>query len=135
MRPEKINNTPTIILIIKIKTIQEVKKQKVADDMKGEFKGIVNYGVIALIQMDKGTYKVEELTADECSKLYDEKTALTRCVCRRAERLCVSLMETGSFIDPLVIKYLNRLSDYLFVLARYIGHLLQVEEIAWKPRM
>lgn len=60
---------------------------------------------------------------------------ITRCICRRAERLCVSLMETGSFIDPLVIKYLNRLSDYLFVLARYIGHLLQVEEIAWKARM
>lgn len=62
-------------------------------------------------------------------------THITRCVCRRAERLCVSLMETGTFIDPLVIKYLNRLSDYLFVLARYIGHLLQVEEIAWKARM
>jgi cob(I)alamin adenosyltransferase len=60
---------------------------------------------------------------------------IARCVCRRAERLCVQIKETGSFIDPLVIKYLNRLSDYLFVLARYIGHLLQVEEIAWKARV
>ena len=60
---------------------------------------------------------------------------IARCVCRRAERLCVQLMETGSFIDPLVIKYLNRLSDYLFVLARYIGHILRVQEVAWKARI
>jgi len=62
-------------------------------------------------------------------------THVTRCVCRRAERLCVSMLENNLFIDPLVIKYLNRLSDYLFVLARYIGHLLHVPEIPWKPRV
>ena len=60
---------------------------------------------------------------------------VARCVCRRAERLCVNMQEHELFVDPLVIKYINRLSDYLFVLARYIGHLLQVEEIAWKPRV
>ncbi len=60
---------------------------------------------------------------------------ITRCVCRRAERLCVNMQEHDLFVDPLVIKYLNRLSDYLFVLARFIGHLLQVEEITWKPRI
>lgn len=60
---------------------------------------------------------------------------VTRCVCRRAERWCVNMMEHQLFIDALIIKYLNRLSDYLFVLARYVGHLLQVTEIAWKPRL
>jgi cob(I)alamin adenosyltransferase len=60
---------------------------------------------------------------------------IARCVCRRAERWCVNMQEQNLFIEPLVIKYLNRLSDYLFVLARYIGHLLQVTEIAWKPRI
>jgi cob(I)alamin adenosyltransferase len=60
---------------------------------------------------------------------------IARCVCRRAERLCVQIMEAESFIDPLVIIYLNRLSDFLFVLARYIGHILNVEEVAWKPRV
>lgn len=60
---------------------------------------------------------------------------IARCVCRRAERLCVQIMETGGFIDPLVIKYLNRLSDFLFVLARYIGHILHVEESVWKARV
>ena len=62
-------------------------------------------------------------------------THITRCVCRRAERLCVNMQEHELFISHLVIKYLNRLSDYFFVLARYIGHLLNVEEITWKPRI
>lgn len=62
-------------------------------------------------------------------------THIARCVCRRAERLCVALQENKMFIDPLVIKYLNRLSDYLFVLARFIGHQLKVKEIPWKPRI
>ena len=62
-------------------------------------------------------------------------THVTRCVCRRAERLCVHLKDQQEFVEPLVIIYLNRLSDYLFVLARYIGHLLQVAEIPWKPRV
>jgi cob(I)alamin adenosyltransferase len=59
---------------------------------------------------------------------------VARCVCRRAERICVTMQEQGQFIEPIVIKYINRLSDYLFVLSRYIGHLLGVEEIPWKPR-
>lgn len=60
---------------------------------------------------------------------------ITRCVCRRAERLCVNMQEHNLFVDPLVIKYLNRLSDYLFVLARYAGHLLGIAEIPWKARI
>jgi cob(I)alamin adenosyltransferase len=60
---------------------------------------------------------------------------VARCVCRRCERLCVSLQEQNMFVDPLVIKYLNRLSDYLFVLARFIGYRLKTKEIPWKPRV
>ncbi len=60
---------------------------------------------------------------------------VTRCVCRRAERICVNMQEHELFVEPLVIKYLNRLSDYLFVLARYIGYKLGVEDIPWKPRI
>ena len=62
-------------------------------------------------------------------------THVARCVCRRAERLCVNMQEHELFVEPLVIKYLNRLSDYLFVVSRYIAHLLNVKEIAWRPRM
>ncbi|MCU0321705.1 MAG: cob(I)yrinic acid a,c-diamide adenosyltransferase [Chitinophagaceae bacterium] len=60
---------------------------------------------------------------------------VARCICRRAERICVAMQEADMFIDALVIKYLNRLSDYLFVLARYIAYSMQVDEIVWKPRM
>ncbi|MFP5040404.1 cob(I)yrinic acid a,c-diamide adenosyltransferase [Parasediminibacterium sp. JCM 36343] len=60
---------------------------------------------------------------------------IARCICRRAERCCVNMQEHQLFVDPLVIKYINRLSDYLFVLARYIGHQLQVLEVKWQPRI
>ncbi|MFL9482297.1 cob(I)yrinic acid a,c-diamide adenosyltransferase [Chitinophagaceae bacterium LWZ2-11] len=60
---------------------------------------------------------------------------IARCVCRRAERNCVDMQQQELFVEPLVIKYLNRLSDYLFVLARYIGHVLKVAEVPWQPRV
>lgn len=60
---------------------------------------------------------------------------VARCVCRRSERQCVGMEEQTLFVEPLIIKYLNRLSDYLFVLARYTGHVLQVRETVWKPRV
>ena len=60
---------------------------------------------------------------------------VARCVCRRAERSCVRLQEESSYIEPIVIRYLNRLSDYLFMLSRYTGHLLNAPEIPWKPRV
>lgn len=59
---------------------------------------------------------------------------IARCVCRRAERCCVNLAFVKGNVAPLIIKYLNRLSDYLFVLARYVGHLHNVPEIIWNPR-
>lgn len=60
---------------------------------------------------------------------------IARCVCRRAERICVHIQQEGMAIEPLIIIYLNRLSDYLFVLARYTGQLLGIKEIPWKPRL
>lgn len=59
---------------------------------------------------------------------------VARCVCRRAERIIIALQEE-SFVEPIIIKYLNRLSDYLFVLSRKMALELQAEELAWKPRM
>ncbi|RYG41725.1 MAG: cob(I)yrinic acid a,c-diamide adenosyltransferase [Chitinophagaceae bacterium] len=60
---------------------------------------------------------------------------ITRCVCRRAERLCVRLVEFSHENYALIIKYLNRLSDYLFMLARFTGQELNAPEIPWKPRI
>lgn len=58
---------------------------------------------------------------------------IARCVCRRAERLAVHL-DHNEPVAPIAIKYLNRLSDYLFVLARKLSHDLNAEEVKWIPR-
>ncbi|MCZ8090929.1 MAG: cob(I)yrinic acid a,c-diamide adenosyltransferase [Flavobacterium sp.] len=58
---------------------------------------------------------------------------IARCVCRRAERLAVHLNDIEP-TDELVIKYLNRLSDYLFVLARKLSFDLKADEVQWIPR-
>lgn len=58
---------------------------------------------------------------------------IARCVCRRAERLAVHLNDIEP-TDAFVIKYLNRLSDYLFVLARKLSYDLNADEVQWIPR-
>lgn len=58
---------------------------------------------------------------------------ITRCVCRRAERLVTGLSEVSQTND-LVLKYLNRLSDYLFVLSRMMTQELNATEIPWLPK-
>lgn len=60
---------------------------------------------------------------------------IARCVARRAERCCVRLELESLEVEPLILKYLNRLSDYLFILSRFAGMQLQAPEITWKPRM
>ncbi len=57
-----------------------------------------------------------------------------RCVCRRAERLAVHLAES-SYVNDHVVVYLNRLSDYLFVLARMLAQYLGLPENKWIPRI
>ncbi|WP_425077116.1 cob(I)yrinic acid a,c-diamide adenosyltransferase [Psychroserpens sp. S379A] len=58
---------------------------------------------------------------------------IARCVCRRAERLASALNEIEPF-QPESLKYLNRLSDYLFVLARKLSYDLQADEVKWIPQ-
>lgn len=58
---------------------------------------------------------------------------ICRCVCRRAERLATALYDLEPF-EEHILKYLNRLSDYLFVLARKLTSDLRVEEIKWIPK-
>ncbi len=57
---------------------------------------------------------------------------IARCVCRRAERLASALNDLEPF-QPESLKYLNRLSDYLFVLARKLSHDLEADEVKWIP--
>ncbi|MBL56518.1 MAG: ATP:cob(I)alamin adenosyltransferase [Flavobacteriales bacterium] len=58
---------------------------------------------------------------------------IARCICRRAERKIVQLNHKWE-IDPSILKYMNRLSDYLFVLSRKLSKDLGVKEIEWQPR-
>lgn len=60
---------------------------------------------------------------------------VARCVCRRAERLCVHMQSNDEFVAETVLKYLNRLSDFLFVLARFIVFKNGGVEIPWRPRV
>ena len=59
---------------------------------------------------------------------------IARCVCRRAERITVLLSEK-SFVPEIIIIYLNRLSDYLFVLSRKLSQDSSIKDIPWKPRV
>lgn len=64
----------------------------------------------------------------------NEMTAMAhvcRSTTRRAERRVIALAET-TYIDPIVIKFLNRLSDYFFVLARFLSHITKEKEIPWQ---
>ena len=58
---------------------------------------------------------------------------IARCVCRRAERLCIDLSDE-TLQKTLILQYLNRLSDYLFVLSRFLSNDLGAEEIPWQPK-
>lgn len=59
---------------------------------------------------------------------------VARAVCRRAERAVLTLADSGEEVDPRVMEYVNRLSDYLFILARYLNHTASIPDIPWLPR-
>jgi cob(I)alamin adenosyltransferase len=61
-------------------------------------------------------------------------THIARCVCRRAERL-VSQLSEETAVNELIVSYLNRLSDYIFVLSRYFAQLTSAPESPWQPKM
>ena len=107
---------------------------------------------------EKSTMKIPDLTAEDVERLetwMDQMNEtlpemrsfilpgghttvsfchIARCVCRRAERIIVDLKQ-HEFVAELVLTYLNRLSDYLFVLSRKIGQDLGAPEQPWKPRV
>src|SRR5688500_9288779 len=62
----------------RIRNIQETGQQKISDDALGEFKGILNYAVIGLIQLDINDDEVEDLPVEIVSKLYDEKISIAK---------------------------------------------------------
>ncbi len=57
---------------------------------------------------------------------------IARTVARRCERRVIDLQQTGVVVDPCILKYINRLSDFLFVLGRAINNFNGIEEIFWE---
>jgi hypothetical protein len=62
----------------RIRTLQEKKEQKIGDDISSEFKGIINYAIIGLIQLEKKHEDIEELSIEQARELYDEKVSRAR---------------------------------------------------------
>lgn len=59
---------------------------------------------------------------------------LARTVCRRAERTILTLIDTDQYVHPSLLQYINRLSDYLFILARALNAAASHPDIPWLPR-
>lgn len=62
----------------RIRSLQENKTRKIDEDETGEFIGIINYCIMALIQIDKGIADQPDLNTEEATALYDEKIAITK---------------------------------------------------------
>lgn len=79
--------------------------------------------------LDEATPKVNAFVLPG-GTLLAAHTHVARAVCRRAERRILELAQE-EWVDPLLVRFINRLSDYLFILARNFNHLAGVEEITW----
>ena len=62
----------------RIRSLQENETRKIDEDETAEFVGIINYSIMALIQLERGIAEQPDLNVDEATKLYDEKVALTK---------------------------------------------------------
>ncbi len=103
---------------------------------------------IVASKMEEKDYEILEKSIDRCNEelsplqsfiLPSGSNAVSiahicRTVCRRAERRVISLQKTSVQLDEKIIVFLNRLSDYFFVLARYISLKSNVEEVKWEAR-
>ena len=94
----------------RIRNIQELGVQKIADDILGEFKGIVNYAVIGLIQLDIKNDEIEDLAAEQVKVLYDEKIRLAKELMHRKNHDYGEAwrdMSQESFVDLSLAKILR----------------------------
>ncbi len=99
----------------RIRTIQEKKEQKILDDVSGEFKGIINYAVIGLIQMELPADAPEEMKIDEVSKLFDKNVAIAKSLMEDKNHdygEAWRSMSQQSFVDLILMK-LQRIRQIL----------------------
>lgn len=94
----------------RIRTIQQKGEQKVGDDIMSEFKGIVNYGIIGLIQLEAQEGKMEEVPVDIVSKWYDDKAAFAQKVMNDKNHDYGEAwrdMSQESFVDLILMKLMR----------------------------
>lgn len=99
----------------RIRTIQEKKQQKVADDITAEFKGIINYAVIGLIQLALPADAPEELELQQVAALYDEKVSTAKRLMQDKNHdygEAWRSMSQESFVDLILMK-LQRIRQIL----------------------
>jgi hypothetical protein len=94
----------------RIRNIQEIGDQKVGDDIPGEFRGIVNYGVIGLIQLEIKDERVEGLALEGAEKWYDQEKELTKALMLDKNHdygEAWRAMSQESFVDLILMKLLR----------------------------
>jgi hypothetical protein len=94
----------------RIKNIQQIKSQLVVDDIASEFKGMVNYGVIGLVQMKLKTESVEDLPLPEAEQWFDEKASQAKKVMLDKNHDYGEAwreMSQESFVDLILMKLLR----------------------------
>ena len=99
----------------RIRTIQETGKQKVADDISAEFKGIINYALIGLLQLDLTENDPEEMPIERISKMYDEKVTIAKRLMQDKNHdygEAWRSMSQESFVDLILMK-LQRIRQIL----------------------
>lgn len=94
----------------RIRTLQETGDRKISEDKTGEFRAMVNYGVIGLIQLSLGADTPEELPAEKADRLYGEKIAIARSVMLDKNHDYGEAwreMSQESFVDLILMKILR----------------------------
>jgi cob(I)alamin adenosyltransferase len=156
---DELNSTIGVALSHMRESPQKAELEKFLADISFQIQNdLFNIGsqlACANVEMQK---KLPNISADDITKLeqkIDELTAelpplrkfilpggsissscfhVSRTVCRRAERLCIKLRDENAIMDPLIIPYINRLSDLLFVMARFCNKVESVPEVEWKSK-
>ncbi len=135
-----IEDTPTSELLIYIQDrLFTIGSHLAADPLKNKMQlpPVVEEDIVAL---EKAIDAIDSVVPEMKSfvlpggHVYVSYCHIARCVCRRAERAVLRLAEQET-IDQIHGKYLNRLSDYLFMLSRWLTHHLNASEIPWKPKL
>jgi hypothetical protein len=94
----------------RIRTIQEKGRQLVADDIRDEFRGMVNYSVIGLIQLSLGHDAIEDVPVEQVEKWYDEKMASTKALMQKKNHdygEAWRSMSQESFVDLILMKLMR----------------------------